>query len=360
MGKFLKICSGLYLFLAVIIMIVDIKTNYQASFNLAFYWLTNVALIITMFGIGHIITKVDGVKSEMIKILKKQEKSEKSKKSGFTLIELLAVIVILAIILLISVPIISNVISSVKLGALENSAKLVIKNIEMNYAISKDDESVTYVFEDGKQTGIKKIEMNDSVIKEGYINVSPVGEIGLVISDGTNIITKDFGTKELIKTTTKDTDVDTEFQDMMKEVTFVINNKVIVSHRYFQEIRYVTGSSGTTNGCLVIEAIDEEGNLHRIEHAMDNPDANGDVINETIITNNLKGVFVPIVGTDGRFEVTFYHAIYDLNYVYNGEIKTIDHTNSLPTSIYEGLYDWTSNAGGEGEDYFYRYYYTVQ
>ncbi len=55
-------------------------------------------------------------------------------KKGFTLIELLAVIIILAIIAVIAVPIIGNVIEDSKLGAIENSVKFYVGEVESSFS----------------------------------------------------------------------------------------------------------------------------------------------------------------------------------------------------------------------------------
>lgn len=55
-------------------------------------------------------------------------------KKGFTLIELLAVIVVLAVVATVAIPVVSNVIGSGKVGALENSAEFYIKEVETNFS----------------------------------------------------------------------------------------------------------------------------------------------------------------------------------------------------------------------------------
>ena len=66
-------------------------------------------------------------------------------KKGFTLIELLAVIVILAIIALISVPIITNVISSSQKKAAIDEAYVYIDAVESNTGLGALDKNSGYL-----------------------------------------------------------------------------------------------------------------------------------------------------------------------------------------------------------------------
>lgn len=65
----------------------------------------------------------------------------KLNKKGFTLIELLAVIVVLALILVIAVPRIMDVISKAAQGSLDQSAKMVAKYMQKDYALKMLDGS---------------------------------------------------------------------------------------------------------------------------------------------------------------------------------------------------------------------------
>lgn len=56
------------------------------------------------------------------------------KNKGFTLIELLAVIVILAIIALIATPVILGIINDARKHAAEESAKLILSNVQLAYS----------------------------------------------------------------------------------------------------------------------------------------------------------------------------------------------------------------------------------
>lgn len=55
-------------------------------------------------------------------------------KKGFTLMELLAVIVILAVIATIAMPLIGHVIETGKIGAIENSSEIYIRELETKYS----------------------------------------------------------------------------------------------------------------------------------------------------------------------------------------------------------------------------------
>ena len=55
-------------------------------------------------------------------------------KKGFTLMELLAVIVILAVIATIAMPLIGHVIETGKIGAIENSSEIYIRELESKYS----------------------------------------------------------------------------------------------------------------------------------------------------------------------------------------------------------------------------------
>ena len=65
------------------------------------------------------------------------------KNKGFTLIELLAVIVILAIIALIATPVILGIINAARSSASEESAKLIVSNVQLAYSTAYMDKAKT-------------------------------------------------------------------------------------------------------------------------------------------------------------------------------------------------------------------------
>ena len=106
------------------------------------------------------------------------------KNKGFTLIELLAVIVILAIIALIATPVILNIIEDARVGAYENSAKLVVSTIEKSYAGA-------YMAKDGKTPLLTEVktqfnkDMPDATWTDGEAGAFTVTAEG-VTCDGTS------------------------------------------------------------------------------------------------------------------------------------------------------------------------------
>lgn len=77
----------------------------------------------------------------------------KMNKKGFTLIELLAVIVILAIIALIATPIVLGIINDARKSSANESAKLIVKNVELAY-------STAYTQNDGNYPDIAGVAKN--------------------------------------------------------------------------------------------------------------------------------------------------------------------------------------------------------
>jgi len=111
-------------------------------------------------------------------------------KKGFTLIELLAVIVILAIILLITMPVVLNVINEARKGAFEASARGLVKAAENEYmknALSGTSEIVTYTFEDSVQTvepgTYPDLSFSGKGPVDGYIRVYEDGSVELKFTD---------------------------------------------------------------------------------------------------------------------------------------------------------------------------------
>ncbi|MBE6144491.1 MAG: DUF1566 domain-containing protein [Firmicutes bacterium] len=118
------------------------------------------------------------------------------KKKGFTLIELLAVIVILAIIALIAVPVIMNIITSVRKSAFEDTAYGLISAGEMYYAQELLENGMTsdveFTIEDGEFVGTNKLEVKGALPSSGSIKVTRDGKVAIAISNGAMCITKGY------------------------------------------------------------------------------------------------------------------------------------------------------------------------
>ena len=139
------------------------------------------------------------------------------KKRGFTLIELLAVIVILAIILLITMPIVLNVISEARKGAFESSARGLIKTAENEYmknALSGNNETKTYVFEDYEQTE-GDLEFSGKEPRNGYIHVTTDGNVAAVLEDGTWLVKKGLDEKDITIEVLSGQDIETTFNTIL-------------------------------------------------------------------------------------------------------------------------------------------------
>lgn len=95
-------------------------------------------------------------------------------KKGFTLVELLAVIVVLGIIAVIAVPIIGNVIDTGKIGAIENSTEIYIRELETRYS-EWVIEGIPEGLADKSETGYVKFsieELNDVLKIKGTKPIS--------------------------------------------------------------------------------------------------------------------------------------------------------------------------------------------
>jgi prepilin-type N-terminal cleavage/methylation domain-containing protein len=94
------------------------------------------------------------------------------KKKGFTLVELLAVIVILAVILAIAIPSISNMMNNASRNALESSAKLVLKGIELKRL---------------EDSNFKPSDINETTV-EGILNIDDSNYQTLTVKEINGII----------------------------------------------------------------------------------------------------------------------------------------------------------------------------
>ena len=115
-------------------------------------------------------------------------------KNGLTLVELLAVIVVLAILALITIPIISNVISDVRIKSLQNSAYGLIEASNLYYAQYGNNSNLRFDINNNQ------INSNDTDIllkykgsvKEGTVILDKKGSVTVCITDGKNSAYKNY------------------------------------------------------------------------------------------------------------------------------------------------------------------------
>ena len=96
-------------------------------------------------------------------------------KKGFTLMELLAVIVVLAVIAVIAIPIIGNVIETGKVGAIENSSEIYIRELESKYSewvVEGIPEKLEQDKSDSRYIGFLIDELNDVLKLKGTKPIS--------------------------------------------------------------------------------------------------------------------------------------------------------------------------------------------
>ena len=117
---------------------------------------------------------------------------------GFTLVELLGVIVVLAILVLITIPIISNVINDVRIKSLQNSAYGLIEASNIYYVQIEVNSNIRFDKNDSKDT-LKELSYK-GVVKEGTVIISKKGEVTVCITDGKNSAYKNYNES---KVTTK-------------------------------------------------------------------------------------------------------------------------------------------------------------
>ena len=135
----------------------------------------------------------------------------KEKKKGFTLIELLAVIVILAIIALIATPIVLSLINKARKGAFARSAEGVVDSANLFYAqelidniITKD---ITFTCNNTECTTNDVLDANgnpskldvDGNVGTGTVTIYEDGKISLILTNGTNVATKEKDGKITVK-----------------------------------------------------------------------------------------------------------------------------------------------------------------
>ena len=175
------------------------------------------------------------------------------------MIELLAVIVILAIILLIAMPIVLNVISEARKGAFEASARGLIKTVENEYmknALSGNNETKTYVFEDYEQTE-GDLEFSGNGPRNGYIHVTSEGEVAAVLEDGDWLVTKELDEKDITTEELAEQDIEEVFNGIigtMYTVTYDANEgECIPSSREVTHGDTSVAPSCTRDGYLITD-----------------------------------------------------------------------------------------------------------
>lgn len=157
------------------------------------------------------------------------KKINKNLNKGFTLIELLAVIVILAIILLITVPIVSNVVESAKKRAFIYTANGILRSAEIELAdgkVNDDDKSGLYVF-DGNNfvNGTYKIEYNGKKPIEGKLYINSSGEIEIALWNEGDCVYKPISNKDVL------------FDDTLTNLSCMEKVVGIAGYAYFDEIK---------------------------------------------------------------------------------------------------------------------------
>ena len=107
------------------------------------------------------------------------------KKKGFTLVELLAVIVILTIIALVLVPLVTDIIESVKMNAVKSDARGIIEAGNIYYAahLNSMEETVEFEVNDGVQVSTEKLEYKGSV-RMAYMKLFPDNKKAVCVDDG--------------------------------------------------------------------------------------------------------------------------------------------------------------------------------
>lgn len=117
----------------------------------------------------------------------------KLNKKGFTLIELLAVIVVLAIILVIAVPRILDVINKAAQGSLDQSAKMVAKYMQKDFALKSLEPTGAPVAGSGltcpDDAGYDKTQM-DCTYTLTITNGQPTYVVSMVGKTGTRLAGK--------------------------------------------------------------------------------------------------------------------------------------------------------------------------
>ena len=117
---------------------------------------------------------------------------------GFTLVELLGVIVVLAILSLITIPIISNVISDVRIKSLKASAYGLIEASNLYYA-QYGSSNIRFDINDNKveSSDTDNLISYKGSIKTGTVILDKKGNVTVCITDGKNSAYKNYNEKKV-------------------------------------------------------------------------------------------------------------------------------------------------------------------
>ena len=126
-------------------------------------------------------------------------------KKGFTLIELLSVIIILAVITLIAVPVVSGIITKVRLNALKSSAYGLMEASDLYHAQYSNAKSVRFDIDKNKVSSndTSNLLIYNGEVKEGTVIINKKGETSLCITDGKNSVYKNYNDKDVIAVSNK-------------------------------------------------------------------------------------------------------------------------------------------------------------
>ena len=121
------------------------------------------------------------------------------KRNAFTLVELLGIIVVLSILALITIPIISNVISDVRIKALKSSAYGLIESSNLYYAQYGNSSNIRFDINDNKvsSSDTDNLISYKGSIKSGTIILDKKGNVTVCITDGKNSAYKNYNEKKV-------------------------------------------------------------------------------------------------------------------------------------------------------------------
>lgn len=123
--------------------------------------------------------------------------NNKTNNKAFTLIELLSVIIILAVIVLIAIPVVSKIMTNVKLDALKDSTYGVVAAATMYYSINSEAEtSKIFTLYDGKfKDGDEELKYKGTIKGTGNVVIDPSGDITICINSNGAYSYKSYNTE---------------------------------------------------------------------------------------------------------------------------------------------------------------------